>query len=129
MLYICWQKSIIKMDTDVFLLLSFKLMAQYILHTLPLLKTAKPKKNSNTIIFFGDNDHTVIAHLKKRLCSVRVPHCSFRTCSFVSALATYCTKTEMIRDFFSVNLRVQCACKSENCHLLHLSGTRTLLLF
>ena len=44
-------------------------------------------------------------------------------------LATYCTKTEMIRDFFSVNLRVQCACKSENCHLLHLSGTRTLLLF
>ena len=35
----------------------------------------------------------------------------------------------MIRDFFSVNLRVQCACKSENCHLLHLSGARTLLLF
>ena len=51
MLYICEQKSIIKMDTDVFLLLSFKLMAQYILHTLPLPKTAKPKKNSNTIIF------------------------------------------------------------------------------
>ena len=62
-------------------------MAQYISHTLPLLKAPKPKKNHNTIILFGDNDHTVIANLKKRLCFVRVPHCSFRTCSFVSALA------------------------------------------
>ena len=61
-------------------------MAQYILHTLPLLKTAKPKKNSNTIILFGDNDHTVIVHLKKRLCSVRVSHCSFGLCNFVLAL-------------------------------------------
>ena len=48
MLYICEQKNIIKMDTDVFFLLfSFKLMAQFISHTLPLLKTAKPKKNNN----------------------------------------------------------------------------------
>ena len=39
-----------------------------------------------TIILFGDNDHTVIAHLKKRLHSVRVPHCTFRTCNFVPAL-------------------------------------------
>ena len=61
------------MDTDVFLLLSFKLMAQYISHTLPLLKAAKPKKNHNTIILFGDNDHTVIAHLKKRLFRSGIP--------------------------------------------------------
>ena len=86
MLYICGQKSIIKMDTDVFLLLSFKLMAQYILHTLPLLKTAKPKKNSNTIIFFGDNDHTVIAHLKKDCVWFGYPTALFGTCNFVLAL-------------------------------------------
>ena len=66
-------------------------MAQYISHTLPLLKGANPKKNHKTIvILFGDNDHTVIAHLKKRLCFVRVSHCSFRTCSFVSALVLQC---------------------------------------
>ena len=48
MLYICEQKRIIEMDFDGFLLLfSFKLMAQYILHTLPLVKAAKPKKNHN----------------------------------------------------------------------------------
>ena len=50
MLYICEQRSIIKMDTDVLLLslllFSFKLMAQFISHTLPLLKTTKPKENS-----------------------------------------------------------------------------------
>ena len=51
-----------------------------------MVKAAKPKKNDNTIILFGDNNHTVIAHLKKRLFFVRVPHCSFRTCSFVLAL-------------------------------------------
>ena len=86
MLYICEQKSIIKMDTDVFLLLSFKLMAQYISHTLPLLKTAKPKKNSYTIILFGDNDHTVIAHLKKDCVSFGYPTAIFETCNFVLAL-------------------------------------------
>ena len=47
MLYVCEEKSIVKMDTDVFLFsFSFKLMAQYISHTSPLFKTAKPKKNS-----------------------------------------------------------------------------------
>ena len=77
------KRELLKWILTFFLLLfSFKLMAQYISHTLPLLKPAKPKKNHNTIILFGDNDHTVIAHLKKRLCSVRVSQLLFQILQF-----------------------------------------------
>ena len=81
------KRELLKQFLTFFLLLfSFKLMAQYISHTLPLVKAAKPKKNHYTIILFGDNDHTVISHLKKDCVSFGYPTAIFETCNFVLAL-------------------------------------------
>ena len=48
------------------------------------------------IILFGDNDHTTITDLKKRLRFVRVPHCYFQIMQFRLGFSNTTTKCNFI---------------------------------